>query len=133
VGILEMARKKLPTQLKIVKGTDRKDRTNPAEPKPESKLPSCPAWIHPEGKKEWGRLVDEMTKTGVVTGFDFIGLATLCNMWGEYVEGVKTGEPVSMAHITQMRLYLVEFGMTLSSRSKVHAGEGFKCLYYRVL
>ena len=67
-----MARKALPTQLKIVKGTNRKDRTNPAEPKPESKLPSCPAWIHPEGKKEWGRLVDEMTKTGVVTGFDYI-------------------------------------------------------------
>jgi phage terminase small subunit len=118
-----MARKKLPTQLKIVKGTNRKNRTNPAEPKPESKLPSCPAWIHPEGKKEWGRLVDEMTKTGVVTGFDYIGLATLCNMWGEYVEGAQTGEPVSVAHITQMRLYLVEFGMTPSSRSKVHAGE----------
>ena len=121
-----MARKKLPTQLKIVKGTNRKDRTNPAEPKPESKLPSCPAWIHPEGKKEWGRLVDEMMKTGVVTGFDYIGLATLCNMWGEYVEGAQTGEPVSVAHITQMRLYLVEFGMTPSSRSKVHAGDGKK-------
>ncbi|MEH6468216.1 MAG: P27 family phage terminase small subunit [Porticoccus sp.] len=119
-----MARKALPTQLKIVKGTDQKCRTNTAEPKPESKLPPCPSWVHGEGKKEWKRLSKELIKTGVVTGFDFIGLATLCHMWGEYVEGAQTGEPVSVAHITQMRLYLVEFGMTPSSRSKVHAGDG---------
>ena len=89
-----MGRKALPAKLKVVKGTARKHRMNESEPQPESKLPDCPVWVHPEGKKEWGRLVDEMTKTGVVTGFDYIGLSTLCNMWGEYVEGAQTGEPV---------------------------------------
>ena len=79
-----------------------------------------------KAKRSGAGLVDEMTKTGVVTGFDYIGLAALCNMWGEYVEGTQTGEPVSVAHITQMRLYLVEFGLTPSSRSKVHAGNGEK-------
>ncbi|MEH6468846.1 MAG: P27 family phage terminase small subunit [Porticoccus sp.] len=121
-----MSRKSTPTSLKIVQGTDQKCRINTAEPKPKSKLPPCPAWVHSEGKKEWKRLSTELIKIGVVTGFDFIGLATLCHMWGEYVEGAKAGEPVSVAHITQMRLYLVEFGMTPSSRSKVHAGEGEK-------
>lgn len=122
-----MARKALPTQLKIVKGTAQKCRINTAEPKPTSKLPACPTWVSTEGKKEWKRLSKELIKTGVVTGFDFIGLATLCNMWGEYVDGATgAADPVSVAHITQMRLYLVEFGMTPSSRSKVHAGEGDK-------
>lgn len=122
-----MPRKQLPTALKIVKGTARKHRENKSEPKPQSKLPNCPAWVNKEGKKEWKRLSGELTKIGVLTGADFVVLATLCQMWGEYVEGVQNLDPVSVAHITQMRLYLVELGLTPSSRSKVVAnGEPVK-------
>ena len=116
-----MANKPKPTALKLVQGTQRKDRTNTKEPAIKSRLPKCPAWINAEGKKEWSRLLKDLNKHGIATGFDFIGLATLCQMWGEYVEGSKNGEPVGAAHITQMRLLLVEFGMTPSSRSKVNA------------
>ncbi len=116
-------RKPIPTALKLIQGTLRKERINKHEPDIKTKMPACPAWLNVEAKKEWKRLIKELNKYGIATGFDFIALATLCQMWGEYIEGAKVGEPVGAAHVTQMRLLLVEFGMTPSSRSKVEAVE----------
>jgi phage terminase small subunit len=118
-----MPRKKTPTALKLIKGTDRKDRANENEPECKVGLPVCPTWLNAEGKKEWKRAGKLLVESGVATHLDFVNFATFCQMWGEFVEGVKTGEPVSIAHITQMRLYAVELGMTPSSRSKVSAIE----------
>lgn len=62
-----------------------------------------------------------MVDLGVITEFDFAVFATYCQMFGEYVQGCKKKTPVSVAHITQMRLYMIELGLTPSSRSKVSA------------
>ena len=115
-------RKPLPTALKMIKGTARKHRMNKNEPKiKQGDIPPCPSWMGVEGKKEWKRLSTALHDTGIVTALDTSMLAALCQMWGEYVESVKAGEPVSVAHVTQMRLMAAEFGLTPSSRSKVEA------------
>ena len=115
-------RKPKPTALKIIKGTARKHRMNDKEPKPETaKKQAPPGWLNVDAKKEWKRLIAELTDNGIVTNLDLSMLAALCQLWGEYIAGIKTSEPVSMAHVTQMRLLAAEFGLTPSSRSKVEA------------
>lgn len=118
-----MANKAKPTALKVIQGTVRNDRSNKNEPSPDSRMPKCPAWVNRHGKREWKRLLTELDKFGIATGFDFVAFAVLCNMWGEYIDGVQSGDSVSIAHITQMRLYLIEFGLTPSSRSKVSSSK----------
>jgi hypothetical protein len=49
-------RKRKPTYLKLVTGTARKSRLNPAEPKPEPALPSPPEHLMPEALAEWERV-----------------------------------------------------------------------------
>jgi len=114
-------RRPKPTALKIIKGTARKSRLNKNEPKPEviSSNTRCPEWMNPEGKKEWKRMAGKLREVGLLTNCDITAFTMLCQMWGEYVTGTKTGEPVSMAHVTQMRLLAGEFGLTPASRSKV--------------
>ena len=115
-------RRPKPTALKVIKGTARKSRLNPKEPQAsEGDFSKCPSWLCSEGKKEWKRMSGKLKDAGVLTELDRTAFTVLCQMWGEYVEGTINKEPVSMAHITQMRLMASEFGLTPSSRSKVEA------------
>ena len=115
-------RRPKPTALKILKGTARKSRLNVKEPQPKGcDITKCPAWLCSEGKKEWKRLASSLKESGILTELDTSAFAVLCQMRGEYIEGTKNKEPVSMAHVTQMRLLAAEFGLTPSSRSKVEA------------
>ena len=117
-------RRPKPTVLKIIKGTARKSRLNPKEPQViEGDFRKCPSWLCSEGQKEWKRISGKLKGTGILTELDRTAFTVLCQMWGEYVEGTKNKEPVSMAHITQMRLMAGEFGLTPSSRSKVEGIE----------
>ena len=105
-----------------MQGTARPHRMNTKEPKRKvAKVKSPPVWLNSEGKKEWKRLIKELTNDGIVTNLDTSMLATFCQMWGEYIAGVKSGEPVGVTHMTQMRLLAAEFGMTPASRTKVEA------------
>ena len=115
-------RKPIPTALKILKGTARPHRINDKEPQVEVAKPQpAPVWLNSDAKKEWVRLFDLLTKSGVITDLDTSMLATFCQMWGEYIAGFKSGDPVGVTHMTQMRLMAAEFGLTPSSRSKVEA------------
>ncbi|MDA0780663.1 MAG: phage terminase small subunit P27 family [Rickettsiales bacterium] len=137
-------RKKKPTNLKVVQGTFRKDRSNPNEPKPEpvKKVPPPPAWLDEEGRKEWKRVAKELFNMGLLTPVDMTALEAYCTVysrWKKAEEDIdKTGitftyinrEGVEMRRknpsiaiadesMKLMRSFLSEFGMTPSSRSKV--------------
>lgn len=115
-------RRPKPTALKILFGTDRKSRLNQKEPQPkEANLAQCPIWLCVEGKKEWRRLARKLKDVGILSELDMTAFTVYCQMWGEYIAGIKANEPVSMAHVTQMRLMAAEFGLTPSSRSRVVA------------
>lgn len=130
-------RKKLPTNLKVLKGTQRADRLNPDEPMPDPNIPEAPDFLSKEALIEWGRITTQLSKLGLITDIDMAALALYCQAWGRIVkyekviseEGElnKDGSNTSPAmwivnkSYEQVYKFLTEFGMSPASRSKVSA------------
>jgi P27 family predicted phage terminase small subunit len=130
----------LPTSIKLLRGNPGKRPLNGAEPKPRAKIPPCPAHLDDEAKREWRRTSRELANAGLITVVDRGALAAYCQSWSRWVEAetnlrkagmvvkTKNGHPMLNPFLTianeamrQMKAFLVEFGMTPSSRSRVHA------------
>lgn len=136
---MSAGRRPLPTALKVLRGNPGKRAINHAEPKPEAKIPTCPPHLSDEAKKEWRWISKELHALGLLTTIDRSALAAYCQVWarwikaelqvaevGEIVKAPHTGFPiqnpylpVANAALKQMKAYLIEFGMTPSSRSKL--------------
>jgi P27 family predicted phage terminase small subunit len=139
-----MARPTKPTALKVIQGTQRKDRANPAEPKPEVLADDSPApeWLSPRGKEAWGDLLPLLRSMKVATTVDPAAFAMLCDALAEYidarevviregatywtrgkVEMLRSRPEVTIASEAWRRakMMLTEFGLTPASRSKVSA------------
>lgn len=138
-------RKKLPTKLHVLKGTDRADRRNPNEPQPANKIPDPPEILAGEALKEWGRITLELDQLGLLTELDRTELAMYCQAYGRWIKyeriiaekgelykttngNVQTSPAMWVANkaMEQCHKFLTEFGMTPSSRSKVTTGDGKK-------
>jgi P27 family predicted phage terminase small subunit len=136
-------RKPLPTELKIAKGTQRKGRAKPAEPKPEVEAPTAPAHLAGPAREEWNRITVELVKLKLISQLDRAALAAYCTAYGRWIEAeakVKelgtvvndgAGKAVVNPHLTiadralkQMHQFLTEFGLTPSSRTRVGAPKG---------
>lgn len=135
-------RKPLPTQLKVIKGTLQKCRER-KEPKPPTAIPDAPKCLDSVGKREWKRITAELYRLGLVTALDMAALAGYCqafSTWYQAAKELKTEKNLTVmtekgnviqhplvgivnTSAAEMRRFLVEFGMTPSSRSKVNAGE----------
>lgn len=133
-----MGRRKDPTNLKLLRGTLRKDRSNPLEPVPSSERPDPPSFLDAIAIEEWHRMVVELEALGLVSKFDHAALEAYCanySRWkrseetlrreGDIIEfpnGAKGPHPairiVNQA-LSLMRQYLIEFGMSPSSRANV--------------
>jgi P27 family predicted phage terminase small subunit len=130
----------LPTKLKVVRGTLRKGRSNAHEPALTVEIPRCPAHLSPEAKREWKRVSRELAGYGLLTRIDRAGLALYCEAWGRWVEAEEalrkygvmikapSGFPMQSPYLAiankameQIRAMLSEFGMSPSSRTRVHA------------
>lgn len=78
-------RKKLPSQLKALRGTKRKDRSNPAEPVPPLRVSTdCPFSLFGVALEAWNQLSNELTKIKVLTEADLQALKLLCESIAEY-------------------------------------------------
>ena len=138
-------RKKIPTKLHILKGTDRADRRNSSEPEPEACIPDPPPHLSAEALEEWSRITVELDRLGLLTELDRTELAMYCQAYGRWVKyekiiaekgelykttngNVQTSPAMWVANkaMEQCHKFLTEFGMTPSSRAKVCAGEGKK-------
>ena len=132
-----------PTQLKVLGGTLRTDRANRNEPKPKRSIPRCPSHLSDEAKREWHRVAGDLADLGLLCRIDRAALANYCQAWGRWVEAevalrkfgvmVKspTGFPMQSPYLAvanrameQIRALLAEFGMSPSSRTRVHAEPG---------
>jgi P27 family predicted phage terminase small subunit len=130
----------LPTRLKVVRGTLRKGRTNMHEPAVPVEIPRCPAHLGAEAKREWKRISVDLVGYGLLTRIDRAALALYCEAWGRWVEAEQalrkfgvmikapSGFPMQSPYLAvanrameQMRSMLTEFGMSPSSRTRVHA------------
>lgn len=71
-----------PTKLKVLQGTDRKDRMNENEPKPIEikKLPEPPWHLDYYAKKEWERAGPYLIESGLLTHVDLSMFQDYCAM-----------------------------------------------------
>lgn len=82
-----MGRPKTPTQLKLVRGTQRKDRANPAEPTPKQAAPKDPppTWLSKKARPWWRRIRPLLLRMQVLTEADPVALGLLCDALAEYI------------------------------------------------
>lgn len=140
-------RKKLPTALKVLKGTDQPCRINSLEPKFEkiSKAPPAPKWFSKISKKIYRDTSKALINAGVFEAVDLQMLIAYCQSYGLYLEieerlagdlgnrlqniETKFGEKTEVAPLQKISADVLkrsqslaaEFGMTPASRSKVSA------------
>jgi P27 family predicted phage terminase small subunit len=132
--------KPTPTRLKRLKGNPGKRPLPKNEPQPDkpARVPMAPRHLDKIAKKEWRRMARELHKLGLLTALDTTALAGYCVAYSTWVMAtekiqkhgvlIKTpnGYPVQSPFLqianraaSEMRTWLVEFGMTPSSRSRV--------------
>ena len=133
-----VGRKPAPTQLKIIRGNPGRRPLPEGDPEIPAGIPDPPKHLVGKAKKEWLRITPELSRAGILTKIDGTALAAYCDcfaVWAEASkklkkegltitsdEGLPTVSPylkISNAAIDRMRQFLVEFGMTPSSRSRV--------------
>lgn len=80
-------RKAIPNRIIQLRGgtahTHEKARGNDIEP--PAKIPSCPAHLNKEAKKEWRRVVKILEPIGILSGLDMSILAEYCEAYGNWV------------------------------------------------
>lgn len=133
-----MGARKIPTELKVLRGTLKKSRENKNEPRPELCRPEPPTALDEIGAAKWEETVVELERLGILTKIDGAALAAFCDAysrWFRNAERLKRegdvietsyGTPVphpSIAIVNRslvlMRSFLIEFGLSPSSRSSI--------------
>jgi P27 family predicted phage terminase small subunit len=133
-----VGRKPKPTALKVLSGNPGKRPLNECEPKP-SGVPDCPEHLDTVAKQEWDRVSAELISIGLLTSVDRAALAAYCAAYSRWVkaeqaiqkhgEVIKTqsGNAIQNPYVgvanralDLMHKFLSEFGMTPSSRSRLH-------------
>lgn len=138
-----------PTALKIAQGHPGHRPLNHFEPKPDVGIPEMPKKLSKGARRAFKRYVPVLQKLGILTVVDGEALAGACECAarleqvrdelartgltyiehfqdrnGEIVMGnIKANPLVAMenAYYKTLKSWLVEFGLTPSSRSKLHA------------
>ena len=90
-------RKKIPTALKKLKGTDRKDRllSNEMEVTRSVSMPEAPSFLNSFGVYEWEKVTNELANLSMLHEVDLGLLAAYCREIGTYfemVEEIKMGQ-----------------------------------------
>jgi len=128
-------RKPKPTAVKVLEGNPGKRALNGHEPSPRRRLPRCPAYFGLVAKAEWKHVARDLYDAGVLTGIDHAALEGYCLAYERRVrayrkiqaEGEVTPGGQQSAWLIvfnkadkQVHEWSVEFGMTASSRSRIH-------------
>lgn len=133
-------RRPKPTAAKRAAGNPGKRKLNASEPQPPSGAPEPPSELSPLARVEWERIAPDLLAMGVLSRVDVAALAAYCECYARWWKAEKqvrrhgavirtpNGCPIQSPHLgvankalDQMRKFLIEFGMTPSSRSKVTA------------
>jgi len=135
-----------PTKLKQLEGNPSKRPLKDSEPNPASTIPTCPMFIKGAARREWTRITKELYVLGLLTKIDRSALAGYCQAYGRWYEAeqqindlgklskgklkflYKTTNgnlvmnpllSVANKAMEQMHKFLVEFGMTPASRTRI--------------
>lgn len=136
--------KALPTQMKVLKGTEQPCRTNKREPKLPVERSIVPKWLSDRAKEAYLDLSEVLADMQVLTKADRMALEMLCEAYASYRDATeyirdngltyelitKSGDVMRRAHpevaiasdsYKLVRSLMTEFGLTPASRSKVSA------------
>ena len=135
-----MGRKKTPTKLKVIKGTNRKCRENKNETIVPIGIPSPPDHLSKIALTEWNRIAPKLYKAGLMSEIYMAALAGYCDaygMWCKSCEQLKDEQLIittTNGNIIQnplvgivnqsrehMRKFSTEFGASPASSAKVSA------------
>ena len=138
-----------PTKLKVLEGNPGKRSLNQYEPQPKVEQPSCPAFLCYEARVEWKRIVPKLIMLGLISRIDRAALAAYCQAYGRWAKAEKALKAiedkfkninaggglcyqtpkgywvmqplvgVANKSLEQMHKFLIEFGMTPASRSRI--------------
>ncbi len=93
------------------------------EPSPEPGRPACPTWIVGEARKEWRRIIGELSACGILARVDRAALAIYCESYRDFVEGVRQRASLSDGEydrrFKRLLSALREIGLSPASRSGV--------------
>lgn len=133
-------RKPTPTALKIMRGNPGHRPINEREATPTVKAPSAPPEMDDLARKEWRRMSKILLRNGLLTEVDRAAFAGYCVSWSQWMQALAqvqklgaivkspNGFPIQNPYLAvanhalkTMQGFLVEFGMTPASRSRVTA------------
>jgi P27 family predicted phage terminase small subunit len=131
-----------PTALRELAGNPGHRPLNKREPRFAAGVPTRPEWLLPEAKREWARIVPELLRLQLLAMVDRAALANYCQWWARYVEAEKILSAQGLTILCPsgymqqrpevaiaqkaaqlMKAFLVEFGLTPASRSRVSVPE----------
>lgn len=137
-------RKPLPTKIKLLQGTVKKNRLSPAEPE-GTPLESCPRppkmLLGKQAKEEWKRVAPLLFGAGLLATEDMMMLICYCSAVQELHDAMITCRDEGTTIISRgnqvqhpamliasrarrdIKAFAVEFGMTPSSRSRMDLGK----------
>ena len=133
-----------PKKLKELEGNPSKRPLNETEPEPDIDIPDCPDFLQGPAREEWFRITPELKTCGLISRIDRAALTAYCQTWGMYVDACEKLEALRMegsdvytsetanGNIIQNPIigvinkaalnchkFLIEFGMTPASRSRI--------------
>lgn len=139
---MRVGAKPKPTKIKVLEGNRGRRKLGDGEPEPQPGRPTCPPHLSKSAKAEWKRIVPELESMGLLSKVDRSALAAYCQAYGEWqdtCELLKNKSPliqttggniiqnplVGVAHKASELMYkfLVEFGMTPSSRTRINVNK----------
>lgn len=113
---------KKPASLKVVAGTDRKDRaTVIAVDLPLiTEVPAAPDWLpNAHAVKEWDRLAKILTANKLLTEGGLSALGMLCAMHGTIVQMYAAGMAPTASMAGTLQSMINDFGLTPVAQGKV--------------
>ena len=140
-----MGRKAHPTALRIIKGNPTRRPLNKQEPKPQKWTTQPPERLSEKALSVWEHVEGVMQGIGVLAQTDAAGVELLCEAYADYLDAREELKEFGSNYYTtttrdgglmyrthpamgviqdadrRIRAWLVEYGMTPSSRSKIKA------------
>lgn len=131
-----------PTALRELAGNPGHRPLNKREPRFSADVPTRPGWLLPEAKREWARIVPELQRLRLLAVVDRAALVNYCQWWARYVEAEKILSAQGLTILCPsgymqqrpevaiaqkaaqiMKAFLIEFGLTPASRSRIAVPE----------
>jgi len=120
-----MPNRRTPNSMKVLSGTDRKDRIRPEAAMELAGYPRPPAdLIGPHAADAWRTMIDALSPHRILAKADLMGLLHFCNAHQALMNKWANGESVSAADLTAFRQMANEYGVTPASRSKAQPVPG---------